>query len=132
MRGEIIELFAVQAIADADFHFIEAVEHVQFGECDPGDAGDRRRLPYQHRIEPAAAALSTGDGAEFVAPLAEPGAGGVVKLGRERPRSEIGRAHSELQSLMRISYAVFCLKKKTKTRMNNRQPVQRQYHKLIK
>src|SRR3546814_999364 len=26
---------------------------------------------------------------------------------------EIGRAHVELQSLMRISYAVFCLKKKT-------------------
>src|SRR3546814_8922472 len=26
--------------------------------------------------------------------------------------SEIGRAQSELQSLMRISYAVFCLKKK--------------------
>src|SRR3546814_3814641 len=28
--------------------------------------------------------------------------------------SEIGRAHAELQSLMRISYAVFCLKKKQK------------------
>src|SRR3546814_5269590 len=28
-------------------------------------------------------------------------------------RRQIGRAHSELQSLMRISYAVFCLKKKT-------------------
>src|SRR3546814_9164799 len=28
---------------------------------------------------------------------------------------EIGRAHSELQSLMRISYAVFCLKKNIKT-----------------
>src|SRR3546814_1246687 len=27
---------------------------------------------------------------------------------------EIGRAQSELQSLMRISYAVFCLQKKTK------------------
>src|SRR3546814_6917386 len=27
---------------------------------------------------------------------------------------EIGRAHAELQSLMRISYAVFCLKKKIK------------------
>src|SRR3546814_4850793 len=26
--------------------------------------------------------------------------------------AEIGRAHAELQSLMRISYAVFCLKKK--------------------
>src|SRR3546814_4123943 len=30
------------------------------------------------------------------------------------PPLEIGRAHSELQSLMRISYAVFCLKKKKK------------------
>src|SRR3546814_10458008 len=28
-------------------------------------------------------------------------------------RSQIGRHTSELQSLMRISYAVFCLKKKT-------------------
>src|SRR3546814_2189801 len=28
---------------------------------------------------------------------------------------KIGRAHAELQSLMRISYAVFCLKKKKKT-----------------
>src|SRR3546814_3806716 len=28
-------------------------------------------------------------------------------------RRQIGRAHSELQSLMRHSYAVFCLKKKT-------------------
>src|SRR3546814_6188663 len=31
---------------------------------------------------------------------------------------KIGRAHSELQSLMRISYAVFCLKKK-KIHTNN-------------
>src|SRR3546814_4964700 len=30
------------------------------------------------------------------------------------PSPEIGRAHVELQSLMRISYAVFCLKKKKK------------------
>src|SRR3546814_7623846 len=29
---------------------------------------------------------------------------------------KIGRAHVELQSLMRISYAVFCLKKKTTNR----------------
>src|SRR3546814_7428513 len=35
------------------------------------------------------------------------------KAGRRRP-VEIGRAHAELQSLMRISYAVFCLKKKKK------------------
>src|SRR3546814_3359280 len=36
---------------------------------------------------------------------------------------EIGRAHVELQSLMRISYAVFCLKKK-KNR-NRKQRTQR-------
>src|SRR3546814_4777770 len=35
-------------------------------------------------------------------------------------REKIGRAHVELQSLMRISYAVFCLKKKQKTRTNNK------------
>src|SRR3546814_4530110 len=34
---------------------------------------------------------------------------------------EIGRAPSELQSLMRISYAVFCLKKKNKTKETQQQ-----------
>src|SRR3546814_8931904 len=33
---------------------------------------------------------------------------------RDVSYKEIGRAHVELQSLMRISYAVFCLKKKQK------------------
>src|SRR3546814_7364178 len=33
--------------------------------------------------------------------------------------TEIGRATSELQSLMRISYAVFCLKKKKNTHTKN-------------
>src|SRR3546814_10313099 len=40
-------------------------------------------------------------------------AGAVVALGRLHARSE--EHTSELQSLMRISYAVFCLKKKKKT-----------------
>src|SRR3546814_3459169 len=34
--------------------------------------------------------------------------------GYDASRYQIGRAHVELQSLMRISYAVFCLKKKKK------------------
>src|SRR3546814_1489373 len=38
---------------------------------------------------------------------------------RENPRSE--EHTSELQSLMRISYAVFCLKKKNKTKQKNQQ-----------
>src|SRR3546814_8239162 len=33
--------------------------------------------------------------------------------------AEIGRAHVELQSLMRISYAVFCLQKKTTNTKDN-------------
>src|SRR3546814_3107695 len=33
---------------------------------------------------------------------------------------------SELQSLMRISYAVFCLKKKKKTEINNKQEIQQE------
>src|SRR3546814_3823900 len=43
-----------------------------------------------------------------------PQAGQVLRV-RAETRRQIGRAHSELQSLMRISYAVFCLKKKTET-----------------
>src|SRR3546814_7632300 len=39
--------------------------------------------------------------------------------GRSRLQAaKIGRHTSELQSLMRISYAVFCLKKKKKTKKN--------------
>src|SRR3546814_6943797 len=41
---------------------------------------------------------------------------------RRLPRSE--EHTSELQSLMRISYAVFCLKKKTTNRQNRHQSVQ--------
>src|SRR3546814_5180408 len=42
------------------------------------------------------------------------GAGRALDPARHRIRSE--EHTSELQSLMRISYAVFCLKKKTKTK----------------
>src|SRR3546814_2836431 len=39
----------------------------------------------------------------------------AVRPGNRSLHKKIGRAHVELQSLMRISYAVFCLKKKKKT-----------------
>src|SRR3546814_3453316 len=39
---------------------------------------------------------------------------------RDSASKQIGRAHAELQSLMRISYAVFCLKKKKKTKTKDR------------
>src|SRR3546814_10711522 len=41
-----------------------------------------------------------------------------MRSGARRPRSE--EHTSELQSLMRISYAVFCLKKKTKKQTKNK------------
>src|SRR3546814_4488411 len=44
---------------------------------------------------------------------AKPGEGGQLHGGKVHPRSE--EHTSELQSLMRISYAVFALKKKNKT-----------------
>src|SRR3546814_2181717 len=50
-------------------------------------------------------------------------AGGPAAAPRRRRRSE--EHTSELQSLMRISYAVFCLKKKTKT---NKQKIKTKQH----
>src|SRR3546814_2188161 len=44
-----------------------------------------------------------------------------VRIGRSSIAAlKIGRAHSELQSLMRISYAVFCLKKKTEKQQEDK------------
>src|SRR3546814_9401450 len=43
------------------------------------------------------------------------------EAGRPAGLCEIGRAQSELQSLMRISYAVFCLKKTKHSRATHRQ-----------
>src|SRR3546814_4888717 len=47
-----------------------------------------------------------------------------IDLGQRRVEEKAQRSEehtSELQSLMRISYAVFCLKKKKKTKQNNDQ-----------
>src|SRR3546814_2090751 len=59
------------------------------------------------RVFPTAARGRPGTTLDF-------GASGchVPYLGEREERAKIGRAHVELQSLMRISYAVFCLKKK--------------------
>src|SRR3546814_9591070 len=42
-----------------------------------------------------------------------PRAGHIIDLHRRPDGNQIGRAPSELQSLMRNSYAAFCLEKKT-------------------
>src|SRR3546814_14015659 len=85
-------------------------------------------LPFLSPLEPLGGELDRGervldlmcDTARDIRPcgtaLVEQLLGNVVE-GEHLPRGiardlEIGRAHVELQSLMRISYAVFCLKKK--------------------
>src|SRR3546814_3603632 len=63
------------------------------------------------RSPPAGCLASLGPGSlGFRAPGAARARGGFGGSARVRPRSE--EHTSELQSLMRISYAVFCLKKK--------------------
>src|SRR3546814_8812696 len=47
-----------------------------------------------------------------------PGVGPATIAGASGASGQIGRAHAELQSLMRISYAVFCVQKK-KTKHNH-------------
>src|SRR3546814_3910154 len=57
--------------------------------------------------------------------------GGRFRLARRRFQPQRSEEHtSELQSLMRISYAVFCLKKKTKTQthFSNKQQNDKQQH----
>src|SRR3546814_5974484 len=75
-------------------------------------------LPSQGREEePAAEAAPTNPGAT------SPRAGGRrgAAVGRRRPDRPRSEEHtSELQSLMRISYAVFCLKKKKKTKTSRK------------
>src|SRR3546814_9639101 len=73
----------------------------------PADISDRRRLNQPYSYGETKYGLNAGyrldDGTRFTAVA-------------QRRRSE--EHTSELQSLMRISYAVFCLKKKTKTYRN--------------
>src|SRR3546814_4275934 len=76
------------------------------------------------------ARLAVHGGVEHLLPLGEQGLGIVAACRRLRSRArglalgdQVVRSEehtSELQSLMRISYAVFCLKKKKYTRHNNR------------
>src|SRR3546814_6570553 len=74
-----------------------------------------RSWSFWHEQDAAAASPRAGPGglhAERARTRA--GRSDAAAGGRERPRSE--EHTSELQSLMRISYAVFCLKKKNQTR----------------
>ena len=82
-RRQMVDLAPVELVADADLDLLEAVENVELGERDAVDAARLDRLAHKNRIEPAAAALASGDDAELAALLADAGADLVMKLGRE-------------------------------------------------
>src|SRR3546814_1289877 len=87
-----------------------------FGELEPAAASrivaelEKQNVPYQVSKDGASIMVPSDQAARLRIALAEQGLSGSV-VGYEI-RSE--EHTSELQSLMRISYAVFCLKKKIK------------------
>ena len=83
-----VQPVVAQPVADAHLQFVQAVQHVQLGQRDAVDAAHGDGLAHHHRVEPAAAARPTGDGAELMAALAQPAADGVVQLRRERPGAD--------------------------------------------
>src|SRR6516164_4932263 len=86
-----VDLLAVQPVADADLDRVEAVENIELGQRQPVDAAGPDRLAHQHRVEPAAASLAPGVDTELPAPAADLFADLVVKLSRERPLADPGR-----------------------------------------
>src|SRR3546814_5553837 len=76
------------------------------------DRADKVRQP----LEAIVARIEAGAVPRELADFAEAGKALIVAFhGIIGVDQQIGRATSELQSLMRISYAVFCLKKKIST-----------------
>src|SRR3546814_10368771 len=78
----------------------------------------RAHLQSAHRVERAVDHLGLGRPAAVFPAIAQRGArlrgfGRVIAAARHAEGGRSEEHTSELQSLMRISYAVFCLKKKT-------------------
>src|SRR3546814_2048580 len=83
-------------------HEVEEVDEPQPGERGGQSIGRRRQQALEHQVRRIERPETQADGSHLHA---------EAQAGR---RSE--EHTSELQSLMRISYAVFCLKKKNKTK----------------
>src|SRR3546814_7471241 len=88
----------------------------QLGEMLRHYADSEAHKKQQHEAQSAVWAAQIealyGQIEQWLAPVMAPN---LLELSREAyvAHGQIGRAHAELQSLMRTSYAVFCLKKKT-------------------
>ena len=75
-------------VGDAHLQRLHAVEDVELGDAQAGDAVDRDRALERDDVHPAAAARAAGGGAEFLAALADALADFVVEFGRERAAAD--------------------------------------------
>src|SRR3546814_2193347 len=90
---------------------------------DVADLGDAA-LPLLARRDPADRPIAAGQRDRPAAPTFHVGArreivAHFLDAGERRPRPRSEEHTSELQSLMRISYAVFCLKKKNQDELQH-------------
>ena len=70
---------------------VEAVEHVELGEGELGEAVEADGVAEHHAVEPAGAAAAAGDGAVLAADVDQRVAVGVGQLGRERAGADARR-----------------------------------------
>ena len=75
-------------VGDADLQLLHAVEDVELGDAQAGDAVDGDRALERDDVHPAAAARTAGGGAVFLAAVADALADFVVELGRERAAAD--------------------------------------------
>src|SRR3546814_6756393 len=112
-RGE--ERLRTESVEDgvlrAESVFRSVTEYVVSGAAD----GDRAIVIEHPRLSGWTATVTGGDREDTPSHIR---ISVKVPAGGKASVMEIGRAPSELQSLMRISYAVFCLKKKKKVHTN--------------
>src|SRR3546814_5781947 len=86
-------------------------------QLEPREGGEARLGRFAAPVRALAAEFAPQHERQ-VAVVAEEDVGAADPLGQDRARVAVPRSEehtSELQSLMRLSYAIFCLKKKTTT-----------------
>src|SRR5690606_23255389 len=90
VQRRVLGALAAVLVGDADLQRVHAVEHVQLGDAQAGDAVDGDGALERDDVHPAAAARATGGGATFLAAVTQALADVVVQLGRERAAADAG------------------------------------------
>ena len=89
--GVVGERATVEPVARAHLDVVEAVEDVELGEGELGEAVQPGGVAEHHAVEPSGPPPPPGDRAELASDVDEPVAVGVGQLGGERPGTDAGR-----------------------------------------